>query len=241
MVVYVNSLVVSAQTTDVATSPTPPETRINLGFSINKEVVVEKSANTIKYRPETNLLTVLWAYMSARAQTKLMEQSLLKARNRGRTIMDEDRIEEMASNRQVEELPTSSGIATSENTRLSLSKNNKQTYFTEERVQIPINDNWFSFRKLWAFTGPGFLMSIAYLDPGNIESDLQSGTTAMYKTSSLPPAWRSSSGRICNYPVVLHQTAAHKQEGAGRNSYITITHSPPPLPHEKRERVYQIQ
>lgn len=39
----------------------------------------------------------------------------------------------------------------------------------------------FSFRKLWAFTGPGFLMSIAYLDPGNIESDLQSGTTARYK------------------------------------------------------------
>ena len=36
----------------------------------------------------------------------------------------------------------------------------------------------FSFRKLWAFTGPGFLMSIAYLDPGNIESDLQSGTVA---------------------------------------------------------------
>lgn len=36
-------------------------------------------------------------------------------------------------------------------------------------------------RKLWAFTGPGFLMSIAYLDPGNIESDLQSGTVAQYK------------------------------------------------------------
>lgn len=39
----------------------------------------------------------------------------------------------------------------------------------------------FSFRKLWAFTGPGFLMSIAYLDPGNIESDLQSGVVARYK------------------------------------------------------------
>ncbi|KAI0234396.1 Protein Malvolio [Lamellibrachia satsuma] len=39
----------------------------------------------------------------------------------------------------------------------------------------------FSFRKLWAFTGPGFLMSIAYLDPGNIESDLQSGSIAKYK------------------------------------------------------------
>lgn len=39
----------------------------------------------------------------------------------------------------------------------------------------------FSWRRLWAFTGPGFLMSIAYLDPGNIQSDLQSGVTADYK------------------------------------------------------------
>ncbi|VDP73202.1 unnamed protein product [Echinostoma caproni] len=39
----------------------------------------------------------------------------------------------------------------------------------------------FSFRKLWAFTGPGFLMSIAYLDPGNIESDLQSGAIAKFQ------------------------------------------------------------
>ena len=44
-----------------------------------------------------------------------------------------------------------------------------------------IRQKLFSFRKLWAFTGPGFLMSIAYLDPGNIESDLQSGTLAGYK------------------------------------------------------------
>lgn len=36
------------------------------------------------------------------------------------------------------------------------------------------------FRKFWAFTGPGWLMSIAYLDPGNIESDLQSGVVAGY-------------------------------------------------------------
>ncbi|XP_025411279.1 protein Malvolio isoform X2 [Sipha flava] len=52
----------------------------------------------------------------------------------------------------------------------------------ELKVQIPeSNSSGFSFQKLWAFTGPGFLMSIAYLDPGNIESDLQSGTTARYK------------------------------------------------------------
>ncbi|XP_030584622.1 natural resistance-associated macrophage protein 2-like isoform X2 [Archocentrus centrarchus] len=55
------------------------------------------------------------------------------------------------------------------------------TYF-EERVPIPESENQlFSFRKLWAFTGPGFLMSIAYLDPGNIESDLQSGAKAGFK------------------------------------------------------------
>jgi len=39
----------------------------------------------------------------------------------------------------------------------------------------------FSLRKLWLFTGPGFLMSIAYLDPGNIESDLQEGAQAGYR------------------------------------------------------------
>mmetsp|Transcript_8741 Transcript_8741/g.25182 ORF Transcript_8741/g.25182 Transcript_8741/m.25182 type:complete len:557 (+) Transcript_8741:281-1951(+) len=37
---------------------------------------------------------------------------------------------------------------------------------------------WFSFKKLMAFLGPGLLMSIAYVDPGNLESDLQAGATA---------------------------------------------------------------
>ncbi|XP_056637937.1 protein Malvolio-like isoform X2 [Diorhabda sublineata] len=57
-----------------------------------------------------------------------------------------------------------------------------QTYFADEKIKIPdIDGKKFSFKKLWAFTGPGFLMSIAYLDPGNIESDLRSGTVAQYK------------------------------------------------------------
>uniref|UniRef100_A0A8C8E5W8 Solute carrier family 11 member 2 n=1 Tax=Otus sunia TaxID=257818 RepID=A0A8C8E5W8_9STRI len=56
------------------------------------------------------------------------------------------------------------------------------TYF-DSKIPIPEDEthSWFSFRKLWAFTGPGFLMSIAYLDPGNIESDLQSGAVAGFK------------------------------------------------------------
>jgi len=31
----------------------------------------------------------------------------------------------------------------------------------------------FSWRKMWRFTGPAWLMSLAYLDPGNLEGDLQ--------------------------------------------------------------------
>lgn len=31
----------------------------------------------------------------------------------------------------------------------------------------------FSWRRLVQFIGPGLLMSIAYIDPGNLESDLQ--------------------------------------------------------------------
>ncbi|XP_025093172.1 natural resistance-associated macrophage protein 2-like [Pomacea canaliculata] len=55
------------------------------------------------------------------------------------------------------------------------------TYFNE-KIDIPQNTSKiFSLRKLWAFSGPGFLMSIAYLDPGNIESDLRSGSLAQFK------------------------------------------------------------
>ena len=33
----------------------------------------------------------------------------------------------------------------------------------------------FSLKKLWRFAGPGWLMSLAYLDPGNLEGSLQQG------------------------------------------------------------------
>ncbi|KAL4646210.1 natural resistance-associated macrophage protein 2-like isoform X1 [Arapaima gigas] len=65
----------------------------------------------------------------------------------------------------------------------SASDNEVYTTYFEEKIPIPVDtsETGFSFRKLWAFTGPGFLMSIAYLDPGNIESDLQSGAKAGFK------------------------------------------------------------
>uniref|UniRef100_A0A8C4KSZ2 Natural resistance-associated macrophage protein 1 n=1 Tax=Dromaius novaehollandiae TaxID=8790 RepID=A0A8C4KSZ2_DRONO len=54
----------------------------------------------------------------------------------------------------------------------------------------------FSFRKLWAFTGPGFLMSIAYLDPGNVESDLQCGAVAGFKLLWVL-LWATVLGLLC--------------------------------------------
>jgi len=71
----------------------------------------------------------------------------------------------------------------STNAEPTTSANTKRTYQMEEgKVGVPNKENEsFSFKKLWAFTGPGFLMSIAYLDPGNIESDLQSGSVAQFK------------------------------------------------------------
>ena len=66
---------------------------------------------------------------------------------------------------------------------------NTASQYFEEKILIPreINNEHsdeaykFSWKRLWAFTGPGFLMSIAYLDPGNIESDLQQGAIAKYQ------------------------------------------------------------
>ncbi|CAJ0638249.1 11822_t:CDS:10, partial [Entrophospora sp. SA101] len=48
------------------------------------------------------------------------------------------------------------------------------------KAEIDTGDvqNKFSWSKLWKYTGPGFLMSIAYLDPGNLEADLQTGAVA---------------------------------------------------------------
>lgn len=67
----------------------------------------------------------------------------------------------------------------------------ERAYDSDEKVVISISDDDgegddymspppFSWRKLWRFTGPGFLMCIAFLDPGNLEGDLQAGAIAGY-------------------------------------------------------------
>ncbi|XP_057962095.1 metal transporter Nramp7.2-like [Malania oleifera] len=45
-------------------------------------------------------------------------------------------------------------------------------------VQIEETPKW---KKLLSFVGPGFLVSVAYLDPGNLETDLQAGANHKYE------------------------------------------------------------
>lgn len=62
------------------------------------------------------------------------------------------------------------------------------------KVEIPITGDGFSFRKLFAFMGPGILISIAYMDPGNcmnslrcfrlleqVATDIQAGASFNYR------------------------------------------------------------
>ncbi|KAJ7375500.1 hypothetical protein OS493_002274 [Desmophyllum pertusum] len=82
------------------------------------------------------------------------------------------------------ELSAEMDSISSDRKSVSPRKDVASTYF-DQKINIPRDQGEeeykFSLRRLWAFTGPGFLMSIAYLDPGNIESDLQSGAVAKFK------------------------------------------------------------
>ncbi|EPS63802.1 metal transporter, partial [Genlisea aurea] len=46
----------------------------------------------------------------------------------------------------------------------------------KNQIIVPEEKSW---KNLFAYMGPGFLVSIAYIDPGNFQSDLQAG--AQYK------------------------------------------------------------
>ncbi|KAG0471161.1 hypothetical protein HPP92_015707 [Vanilla planifolia] len=47
-----------------------------------------------------------------------------------------------------------------------------------DQIVVPEEKSW---KNLFAFMGPGFLVSIAYIDPGNFETDLQSGAQYKYE------------------------------------------------------------
>ncbi|KAG8643785.1 metal transporter Nramp6 isoform X1 [Manihot esculenta] len=47
-----------------------------------------------------------------------------------------------------------------------------------DKIVVPDKTSW---KNLFAYIGPGFLVSIAYIDPGNFETDLQSGAEYKYE------------------------------------------------------------
>ncbi|KAG5227836.1 Metal transporter Nramp1 family protein [Salix suchowensis] len=47
-----------------------------------------------------------------------------------------------------------------------------------QQIVVPDKKSW---KNLFAYMGPGFLVSIAYIDPGNFETDLQSGAQYKYE------------------------------------------------------------
>ncbi|XP_010926920.1 metal transporter Nramp3 isoform X2 [Elaeis guineensis] len=47
-----------------------------------------------------------------------------------------------------------------------------------EQIIVPERKSW---KNLFAYIGPGFLVSIAYIDPGNFETDLQAGAQYKYE------------------------------------------------------------
>jgi len=48
-------------------------------------------------------------------------------------------------------------------------------------INVPSHtDGKFSWSKLMAFMGPGFLVSIAYIDPGNFAVDIEAGHDHKY-------------------------------------------------------------
>ncbi len=70
--------------------------------------------------------------------------------------------------------------------------------------------DWVAFMK---FCGPGWLMSIAYLDPGNIEADLQQGIVGGYSL-----LWVLALATLMG--LLLQVLAARL--GAGQSVYASI-------------------
>lgn len=55
----------------------------------------------------------------------------------------------------------------------------------EVRTRIPIPDSPQFLRKLFAFAGPGFLVAVGYMDPGNWATDLAAGSKYNYTLLSV--------------------------------------------------------
>jgi len=62
--------------------------------------------------------------------------------------------------------------------------NTKQS-LQEVHGSVAVPSNLSFLRKLWAFSGPGFLVAVGYMDPGNWATDLSGGSHFGYKLMSV--------------------------------------------------------
>ncbi|HEX3375904.1 MAG TPA: Nramp family divalent metal transporter [Candidatus Acidoferrales bacterium] len=75
---------------------------------------------------------------------------------------------------------TSSANAASAATQASLSPRAGSPSLPESYRSIPILANASFFRKMFAFAGPGYLVAVGYMDPGNWATDLGGGSRYGY-------------------------------------------------------------
>jgi len=59
--------------------------------------------------------------------------------------------------------------------------NNCVDWNSERKINVgEATKTLFSFKKLWAFMGPGFLVAVAFIDPGNFDTDISAGAKFGY-------------------------------------------------------------
>src|SRR3954471_11612675 len=62
---------------------------------------------------------------------------------------------------------------------------NKTPSLPEVHGSVPVPKEYGFWRKLFAFSGPGFLVAVGYMDPGNWATDLAGGSKFGYTLLSV--------------------------------------------------------
>lgn len=76
-----------------------------------------------------------------------------------------------------------------------------------DQIVVPDRTSW---KNLFAYMGPGFLVSIAYIDPGNFETDLQSGAQYKYEVSVLAFDAAPATSKLRGYLNIAFQLLLYK-------------------------------
>lgn len=69
---------------------------------------------------------------------------------------------------------------------IEFARDNDQQHYNEVEIEaeegiVEEEEPYFSWRLFWAYTGPGWMMCVSYIDPGNVEADLQGGAYSNFQ------------------------------------------------------------